>query len=66
MTAPMDVHGNGELRYRVDGERGAMLYSIWRNGVDDGGDGAMIDDAGRKVQAGKIPSDMVFFPMSAQ
>lgn len=66
ITAPIDVHGNGELRYRVDGERGALLYSIWRNGVDDGGDGAMIDDAGRKAQAGKTPSDMIFFPMPAQ
>lgn len=59
---PADVYAPAPLRYIVREDGRPVIYSVWRNGVDDGGSGASVMDSSRRA-ASQTPADQVFYPM---
>lgn len=65
VVIPSDAHGDGPLKYRIAKDGRPLLYSVWRDGRDDGGSIDPIADISRPPSGQKTPADMIYFPVPA-
>ncbi|MBX3396276.1 MAG: hypothetical protein KF841_13010 [Phycisphaerae bacterium] len=60
---PEDAYAPASLRYSIGEDGRPVIYSVWRNGVDDGGSSVSVGDASRRI-ASQTPADLIYFPMA--